>query len=90
MPLMERIHCKEFLILPYPDQLTLVETVRALRSSALNDAKISSSKLTKSAKRNLAKGKSKRKPKDPAKAAKAALNKLTPEQIELIKKQFQA
>ena len=90
MALMDRIQCIGFLDKAYPDQLALIENVRTLRSSALNAAKLNSGKMTKSAKRNIAKGKRKRKPKDPTKAAVTALNKLTPEQIELIKQQFQA
>lgn len=91
MALMDRIYCEDFLQKSYPDQLALIEKVRMIRSSALNAAKISSVKLTKSAKRNLAKrqGERKRKPKDPTKVATAALKKLSPEQIELIKQQFQ-
>lgn len=90
MALMDRIYCESFLDKSYPDQLTLIEKIRTIRSSALNAAKLSSTKLTKSAKRNLAKGKTtrKRKPKDHSKAAIAALNKLSPEQIELIKQQL--
>lgn len=89
MALMDRIPCESFLDKPYPDQLTLVETVRTLRSSALNEAKLGSKKLTKSAKKNIAKGKRKRKPKDPTKAATDALKKLSPEQIAMIQKQLQ-
>ncbi len=88
---MDRIYCESFLEKSYPQQMALIEHVRTLRSSAINAAKIGASKLTKSAKRNIAKGKSKskRKPKNPTKAATAALNKLSPAQIELIKAQFQ-
>jgi hypothetical protein len=87
MALMDRIYIEDFLQKPYPEQFSAIERVRTLRSSALNDAMISSK--TKSAKKNIAKGKSTRKPKDPTKAATAALSKLSPEQIALIKKQFQ-
>lgn len=91
MPLMERIYCETFLQMSYPKQLELIEKVRTIRSSALNAAKVSSKRITKSAMKNIAKGKTgrKRKPKDPAKAANAALSKLTPEQIALIAKSFQ-
>ena len=87
MALMDRINCEDFLQKSYPKQLTLIEHVRTLRSSAINAAKIG--KLTKSAKRNISKGKRKRKSKDTTKAALTALNKLTPSQIALIKAQFQ-
>ncbi len=89
MALMDRIYCEDFLQMPYPKRLELIEHVRTLRSSALNAARIGS--LTKSAKRNIAKGNTtrKRKPKDPSKAAMTALKKLTPDQIEMIKKQLQ-
>lgn len=89
MTLMDRIYCNSFLEMSYPDQLTLVEKVRTIRSSALNEAKVSSKRMTKKGiKRASAKGGRKRKPKDHTKAANAALAKLSPEQIELIKKQF--
>ncbi len=87
MALMDRIYIEDFLQKSYPEQFSAIEKVRTLRNSALNDAMISSK--TKSAKKNIVKGKSTRKPKDPTKAAKAALSKLSPEQIALIKKQFQ-
>lgn len=90
MALMDRINCESFLDKSYPVQMALIETVRTLRSSALSEAKISGKKLTKSAKRNIAKGKRKRKPKDPGKAAMTALKKLSPEQIAMIQKQFQS
>lgn len=88
MKLMDRIYCEDFLQKSYPDQLALIETVRTIRSSAIHAAMVAGNKLTKSAKRNIAKGKHKRKPKDPTKAATAALKKLSPEQIKLIKQQF--
>ena len=91
MPLMDRIYCKSYLEMSYPEQLGLVEKVRTIRSSALNAAKVSSKKISKSSMKKIAKGKagSKRKAKDPTKAANAALAKLTPEQIALITKTFQ-
>jgi hypothetical protein len=88
--LMDRIDCTSLLDMSYPKQLEFIEKTRTIRSSALNAAKMSSKKLTKSAKKNLAKGTGrKRKPKDLTKAANDALAKLTPEQIALITKQFQ-
>ena len=87
--LMDRIQCVSFLEKSYSEQLELIEKIRTIRSSALNAAKVSGRKITKSGMKKIAKGKRKRKPKDPTKAANAALAKLTPEQIELIKKQFQ-
>ncbi len=87
--LMDRIYCKSFLEMSYPEQLGLVEKVRTIRSSALNEAKVSSKRISKKGmKKASAKSGRKRKAKDPAKAANAALAKLSPEQIELIKKQF--
>lgn len=90
MPLMDRIYCKTYLEMSYPEQLSLIEKVRTIRSSALNAAKVSSKRITKSAMKNIAKNKSgKRKMmKDPTKAAKAALDKLSPEQIALITAQL--
>lgn len=87
---MDRIYCKSFNEMHYPEQLGLIEKIRTIRSSALNAAKVSGKKLTKSAMKNIAKGKErKRKVKDPAKAAEAALAKLTPEQIAIITQSFQ-
>ena len=89
MPLMDRIYCKSFLEMSYPEQLGLVERVRTIRSSALNEAKVSGKRISKNGmKKASAKTGNKRKPKDVTKAANAALAKLSPEQIELIKKQF--
>lgn len=92
MALMDRIDCVSFLKMPYPDQLGLILKVRTIRSSALSAAQVASGRITKSAMRNIEKNKTsgKRKMmKDPTKAAKAALSKLTPEQIALITKQLQ-
>jgi ribosome recycling factor len=91
MPLMDRIYCKSFNEMHYTEQLGLIEKVRTIRSSALNAAKVSSKRITKSAMKNIAKNKGgKRKMmKDPTKAATKALEKLTPEQIALITKAFQ-
>lgn len=88
MQLMDRIYIKSFLKMSYPEQLGLIEKVRTIRSSAINEAKVSSKRISKTGMKKASAGKSKRKPKDPAKAANAALAKLSPEQIELIRKQF--
>jgi len=89
MQLMDRIYVKSFLEMPYPEQLGLVERVRTIRSSAMNEALVSSKRISKAGMKKVsAKGGQKRIAKDPAKAANAALAKLSPEQIELIKKQF--
>lgn len=89
MQLMDRIYCKSFLEMSYPEQLGLVENIRAIRSSAMNEALVSAKRISKKGiKRASAGTKSKRKPKDPTKAASNLLSKLSPEQIELIKKQF--
>lgn len=91
MLLMDRIYCRSFNEMAYPEQLGLIEKTRTIRSSALNAAKVSSKKITKSAMKNIAKNKKakKRKIKDPTIAANAALAKLTPEQIALITQRFQ-
>ena len=87
--LMDRIYCKSFLEMSYLEKTHLIEKIRTIRSSALNSAKVSSKRITKSAMKNIAKNKGKRKMlKDPTKAANAALAKLSPEQIALIAKQF--
>lgn len=89
---MDRIYTKSFLEMSYKEQAHLIDKVRTIRSSALNAAKVSSKRITKSAMKNISKNntaKKKRKMmKDPTIAAKKALEKLSPEQIELIKKQF--
>ena len=90
MQLMDRIDCISFTDMHYSDQLGLVEKVRTIRSSALNAAKVSTKKISKTAMKRAAKGKGtrKKKVKDPTKAANAALAKLTPEQIAMITEQF--
>ena len=91
--LMDRIYVKSFLEMSYMEQAHLIEQVRTIRSSALNAAKVNSKKLTKSAIKNIAKGKTQgktRKAKDPTKAATNALKKLSPDQIAFITKQLQA
>jgi len=90
MPLMDRIYVRSFLEMSYPEQLGLVEKIRTIRSSALNEALVSSRNISKTKMKQIAQktsGKT-RAPKDITKTANAALAKLTPEQIELIKKQF--
>ena len=92
MPLMDRIYCKSFLEMSYPEKASLIDKVRTIRSSALNAAKVSSKRITKSAMRNIAKNKTAKKKrkmiKDPTIAAKKALEKLSPDQIASIAKQF--
>ena len=91
--LMDRIYCKDFLQLPYTDQLLMIEKIRAIRSSALTAAQMKSTRVTKSAVKNIAKRagtkKGKRMMKDPSKAAVNALNKLSPEQIAAIIKDLE-
>lgn len=86
--LMDRIYCTDFLQLPHKDQLLMVEKIRATRTSALTAAQMKSTRITKSAVKNIAKRagtkKGKRMMKDPSKAAVTALNKLSPEQIAAI------
>ena len=86
--LMDRINCKFFLEKSYPDQLALVEKVRAIRSSALNAAKVTTGKVTKCEIKQVASSRKKRVAKDPTKEAAVALAKLSPEQIALIKATF--
>lgn len=92
MQLMDRIYVKSFLEMSYKEQAHLIDKVRTIRSSALNAAKISSKRITKSAMKNISKNstaKKKRKMmKDPTIAATKALEKLSPEQIALIAAQF--
>lgn len=93
MPLMDRIYYRSFLEMSYPEQASLIDKVRAMRTSALNSALIKTQKITKSAIKNISKNSGTKKGKkmmaDPTKMANELLGKLTPEQIELIKKQFQ-
>jgi len=87
--LMDRIYVRSFLEMSYPEQLGLVERIRTIRSSALNEALVSSKSISNAGiKKVSAKSRKTRTPKDITKTANAALAKLTPEQIELIKKQF--
>ena len=92
MPLMDRIYVKSFLEMSYPEQAKLVDKVRTIRSSALSVAKTSSKRITKSAMKNISnakKGGKRKMLKDPTKAAKNALDKLSPDQIALIAGQLQ-
>ena len=93
MSLMDRIYYRSFLEMSYPEQASLIDKVRAMRTSALNSALIKTQKITKSAIKNISKNSGTKKGKkmmaDPTKMANELLGKLTPEQIELIKKQFQ-
>ena len=90
---MDRIYGKSFLEMAYIEKAHLIEKVRTIRSSALNAAKVSSKRITKSAMKNIAKntkkGGKRKMMKDPTKAAKTALSKLSPEQIAIIAKTFQ-
>ena len=92
MSLMDRIYYRSFLEMSYPEQASLIDKVRAMRTSALNSALIKTQKITKSAIKNISKNSGTKKGKkmlaDPTKMANELLGKLTPEQIELIKKQF--
>ena len=90
MPLMDRIYVKSFLEMHYTEQLGLIEKVRTIRSSAMNAARVKTNTVSKTAMKRIAKGKTTRAKKDPGKAATAALAKLSPEQIEMIKAQFQS
>ena len=84
MSLMDRIYLTDFLSMTDQEKIDLISKVRTIRSSALNAAKVSSKKITKSAMRNIAKtkgtSKAKKMLKDPREAAKKAFAKLTPEQ----------
>lgn len=92
MPLMDRIYYRSFLEMSYPEQSSVVDKVRTMRTSALNAALVKAQTITKSAMKNISKNAGTKKGKkmltDPTKAATALLGKLSTEQIELIKKQF--
>ena len=91
--LMDRIYCRSFLDMPYLEQVQLIEKIRAIRSSALNSAKISANRITKSAIKNISKnakkGGKRKMLKDPTKAAHEALSKLSSEQIALLAEKLQ-
>lgn len=86
--LMDRIYCEDFLQMKYPTQMALIERIRATRTSALTAAQLKSTRVTKSAMKNISKRagtkKGKKMMKDPSKAAVTALKKLSPEQIAAI------
>jgi len=90
---MDRIYTRSFLEMSYPEQARLVEKVRTMRTSALNAALVKAQKVTKSAMKNISKNAGTKKGKkmlaDPTKNATDLLGKLSADQIELIKKQFQ-
>lgn len=92
MPLMDRIYCTDFLQMSYSDQLLMVEKIRATRTSALTAAQMKSTRVTKSAIKNISKRagtkKGKRMMKDPSKAAVNALKQLSPEQIAALIKEL--
>jgi len=54
MALMDRIYCRSFLELSYPEQLGLVEKIRTIRSSALNEAKVNSNNMSKTKMKQIA------------------------------------
>lgn len=91
MPLMDRIYCKSFLGMHYSEKASFIDKVRAIRLTEIAAAKNNAKRVTKSAMKNIAGAKGKRKKKmikDPTLTAKKALAKLSPEQIAMIAKQF--
>lgn len=92
MTLMSRIYCTSFLDLTLKDKISLIELTRNKRLSSLNAAKAGSTKITKSAIKNIAKQNSANKKNkmlaDPVEAVNKALGKLTEEQISLIISMF--
>jgi len=93
MPLMDRIYYRSFLEMSYPEQAQIIDKVRTMRTSALNAALVKAQKVTKSAMKNISKNAGTKKGKkmlaDPTKAATDLLGKLSADQIDLIRKQFQ-
>ena len=93
MPLMDRIYTRSFLEMSYPEQARIIEKVRTMRTSALNAALVKSQQITKSAMKNISKNSGTKRGKkmlaDPTKAATEMLGKLSTEQIEAIRMQFQ-
>lgn len=93
MALMDRIYFRSFLEMSYPEQARLIEKIRTMRTSALNAALVNAQKITKSAMKNISKNSGTKKGKkmlaDPTKAATEMLGKLSADQIEAIRKQFQ-
>lgn len=92
MTLMSRIYCTSFLDLTLKDKISLIELIRNKRLSSLSAAKAGSTKITKSALKNIAKrnsvGKKNKMLADPVEAVNKALGKLTEEQISLIISMF--
>ena len=92
MTLMSRIYCTSFLDLTLKDKTSLVELTRNKRLSSLSAAKAGSTKITKSALKNIAQrnlgGKKNKMLADPIEAVNKALGKLTEEQISLIISMF--
>lgn len=93
MALMDRIYCRSFLEMSYPEQARIIERVRTMRTSALNAALVNAQKITKSAMKNISKNSGTKKGKkmlaDPTKSVTEMLGKLSQEQIDAIRKQFQ-
>ena len=89
---MSRIYCTSFLDLTLKDKISLVELTRNKRLSSLNAAKVGSTKITKSAIKNIAKrnlkGKKNKMLADPVKNVNKALGKLTEEQMAWIISMF--
>jgi len=92
MPLMDRIYCRSFLEMSYPEQARVIEKVRTMRTSALNAALVKSQQITKSAMKNISKNSGTKKGKkmltDPTKSITDLLGKLSADQVELIKNKF--
>ena len=92
MTLMSRIYCTSFLDLTLKDKISLVELIRNKRLSSLSAAKVGSTKITKSAIKNISKrnmgGKKNKMLANPIEAVNKALGKLTEEQISLIISMF--
>ena len=92
MTLMSRIYCTSFLDLTLKDKISLVELTRNKRLSSLSTAKAGSTKITKSAIKNIAKrnlkGKKNKMLADPVEKVNKSLGKLTEEQIAWIISMF--
>ena len=83
--LMDRIYCNDFIHMQPKEQVSMIERIQAIRTSALMSAQMKSKRVTKSAMKNIAKRagtkKGKRMLKDPTKAAITAMKKLSSDQI---------
>lgn len=92
MTLMSRIYCTSFLDLTLKDKISLIELTRNKRLSSLSAAKAGSTKITKSAIKNIAKrnlkGKKNKMLADPIEKVNKSLGKLTEEQIAWIISMF--